>query len=346
MQFEELLKRAMARAASDLHITAEAPPVVRVQGRIQALDGAVIRAPDTEAFAEALLDEQRRQKFRNTGEVSMSYSVSGLGRFRVMVFRQRGSVALSVRLVYPGIPGLADVGLPPILGDFAMRAAGLVLVTGPRGSGKTLALAGMVDYINGHKNAHVVTLEDPIEYLHKHRRSIVNQREVGVDTPSFAHGLRSATRQDPDVLAVGDVLDAETTRLCLEAACSGCLVLCATRAPGIEGALKSLYSMFGAEQRPGIAGLFADCVEGAVGLRIVQTSRMSRPLPVCEVLVGTPAVKDILREDRLHHIGAVMKTGLKAGMKTFAMSLDELLREGQITDDEYAGLSEPVKALE
>lgn len=338
MHIENLLQMAMAVGASDLHLTVESPPMVRIKGLMCALDSRPLRPSDTEAFIERILDEQRLRRFQSDGEVSFSYGVSGLGRFRVMVFRQRGSITLAVRLVYPGIPSLSESNLPPVVGEMALRSGGLLLVTGPKGSGKSVALAGMIAHIAANRSAHILTLEDPVEFLHKHGRSIVNQREIHTDTPSFVDGLRAASRLDLDVLAVSDVPCADTVRLCLEAATSGCLVIAAFRSAGVESSLRSILSMFGSEQRPLIANLLGDCLEGAIGLRLIMSKAIGKPVPVCEVLLGTQAVRDIIREDRLHHIGGAMATGTRLGMLTIDQSCELLLKQQLVSDSDLLQL--------
>jgi twitching motility protein PilT len=332
---DELLRRALAVYASDLHITVESAPVVRVQGKVLRLDEDVMKRADTEALADVVLGEQGVRELVEQGEVSVSHSVSGLGRFRVTVYRQRGSIALSVHLVYPGIPSLEDTGLPPIVTDLTSRKEGLLLVAGPRGSGKTLVQAAMVDHINSTISAHVITIEDPVEYLHRHKKSIVNQREVGSDTKSFLEALKATMRLDPDVVSVGDIPDAETMSLCLEVANTGCLVIGSLRANGVEAAFRSILAMYSQERRPQVAALIAESLQGVVALQLYRSPRNPRPLSLCEVLINTPAVKELIKEERLHHIEATLRTGQKAGMYSFAASAGHLLSEGMVTQEEY-----------
>ena len=221
----EWLRQLVEANGSDLHIKADSPPRIRVRGRLQSLDGAPLRAPDTQAIATAIVPKERAERFEERGEMDFAYSIPGLGRFRVNAFRQRGSCSLVLRQLRIGGPALEEVGLPPIVAKLAQEPRGLVLVTGPTGSGKTTTLAAMIEHINANQPVHIVTIEDPIEVLHPDKQASVNQREVGQDTETFLTAIRAAMRQDPDVILIGEMRDTETVRAALAAAETGHLVL-------------------------------------------------------------------------------------------------------------------------
>lgn len=210
MDTKELLKLVVERKASDLHITVGVPPVLRINGYLEKLEGEPFTPGQTEEIVKDLLTSEQLKKLEQNGDIDLSYSVTGLGRFRINVYKQRGSYSLAIRSVALRIPTIEELGLPPILKDLALKARGLILVTGPTGSGKSTTLAAMVDWINSKRTCHILTLEDPIEYLHKHNKSIVNQREIGHDAASYASALRAALREDPDVILVGEMRDLET----------------------------------------------------------------------------------------------------------------------------------------
>ncbi len=335
MDFNALLKQAMHMKASDLHLTVEASPLVRVKGRLSTLDFPPIKHGFMQLLSKDLLDDQRQSHFTQHGHVSFSHGVSGLGRFRIAMYRQRGSIALSIRLVYPGIPTLADSRLPTVMAQAALSDEGMIIVTGAKGSGKSVALAGMIHHINLTRDAHVITIEDPVEFLHKHLKSVVHQREIGTDLESYAQGLIAARKQDADVIAVSDLPDEQTLRLCLDAASSRCLVIGCVRASGVQSALKAIFDESAAQSRTALCSSLADCLIGVFAIRLVHSSVLGEMVPVTEALLVTPAVREIIREDRLHHIDAAMQTGTKYGMMTFDSCAQSLIEQELISREDY-----------
>ncbi|PZN07142.1 MAG: type IV pili twitching motility protein PilT, partial [Bacillota bacterium] len=258
------LRAALERGASDLHLTVESPPVLRINGELVDLEEPRLRPDRIREILEPILDGRARSILEREGQVDFAYSLPGTGRFRVNVFRQRGSLAAVFRLIPMRVPDLDTLGLPPVVATFCDLAQGLVLARGPTGSGKSTTLAAMIDRINRTRRAHVVTLEDPIEYLHRHQRSLVNQREVGLDTPSFAAGLRAALREDPDVIMVGEMRDLETIQTALTAAETGHLVLATLHTPSAAEAVNRIVDVFPAEQQNQVRVQLAAVLEGIV----------------------------------------------------------------------------------
>lgn len=330
---QELLERAVARGASDLHLTVAAPPMIRVSGALGALDGfGPFDAAALEDMVASLLSDDHRRRYGETGDVDFSFGISGLGRFRVSAFRQRGSPALAIRTIPVEVPPLASLGLPDIIVDFCRLRQGLVLITGPTGSGKSTTLAAMIDHINRERSAVIITIEDPIEYLHRHHKSIVNQREVGTDTVSFASSLRAALREDPDVIMVGEMRDTETMATALRAAETGHLVLSTVHTRGCAFSVSRIVDSFPAHQQQQVRTQLADALQAVVWQQLVPRRNGGRVV-ACEVLVATPAVRNLIREGKIFQIPATMETGGQFGMKTMEKALTELALAGVITAD-------------
>lgn len=339
MDIDGLLKEAVSRHASDLHLTVEAPPSFRIGGELVRHESGSLRTADTADALARLAGPQDKTVLDLRGQVNFSYSLPGVGRFRVNAFRQRGSVAISIRILWPKVPSLGELSLPLVVAELAMRPGGLVLVTGHTGCGKSSTLAGMVDLINENRNCHVITLEDPVEYLHKHKRSIVNQREVGADTPSFEDGLRSALREDPDVIMAGDIRDNEAIRLALTAAETGHLVLAAMHTTSAAQTVMRIIDVFPPHHQQQVKVQLASVLSGIVTQQLIP--RMDRPgrIAACEVLVGTPAVRNLIREGRIHQLQSALQTGSKAGMRTMEQSLRDLYEKHLISMEEYRARS-------
>ncbi|MBX5465640.1 MAG: type IV pilus twitching motility protein PilT [Clostridia bacterium] len=327
------LRRAVEHGASDLHLTVESPPVLRVNGELVDLEGPRLRPEDVRRLVEPVLDERSRAALERDGQVDFAYSLPGVGRFRVNVYRQRGSLAAALRLIPMHVPPLESLGLPASVDAFCELAQGLVLVTGPTGHGKSTTLAAMVDRINHSRRAHVVTLEDPIEYLHRHDRSLVDQREIGLDAPSFAAGLRAALREDPDVIMVGEMRDLETIAIALTAAETGHLVLATLHTPSAPLAVDRIVDVFPAEQQNQVRVQLAGVLEGIVAQRLVPSSDGRRRYPVAEVLVATHAVRNLIREGKTAQLASVMESSRQQGMVTLRESAGRLLAGGLVTPE-------------
>lgn len=332
---EELLRRAVTVGASDLHLTAGAPPTARIDGRLQPLAEERLPAAAVEAAFRALGGEERARELAAAGQVAFSHGLPGAGRFRVHAFRQRGAVALAIRVIPGEVPSLAELGLPAVLGELALRPAGLLLVAGTPGSGKSTTLAALVRHVNEHRPAHVITLEHPIEYLHAHQRSLVHQREVGQDAPDFAGALRAALRQDPDVIVLDQVPDPETAAAALLAAESGRLVLAAVHAPSVPLAVERVVEAFPPHHQPQARAQLAAVLQGAAAQQLVPRADRPGRVAAVELLVATPAARNLVREGKAAQLASVIQTGARLGMVAMERALAELLERGVIAEAEY-----------
>ena len=339
LQLDTLLGRTVELQASDLHLTVGVPPMVRVHGELMPLDGFAPLTPgDAEAVIRPILPEPQRQLLETLGQADFSYGVAGVGRFRCHVFRQRGSLGLAARVIPRDIPPIDRLGLPPVVLELCERQDGLILVTGPTGSGKSTTLAAMIDRINERRRSVIITLEDPIEYLHRHKNSIVNQREIGSDTASFADALRGALRADPDVVLVGEMRDLETVATALRAAETGHLVLSTLHTRGAAETVERIVDMFPVEQQRQVTLQLASTIQGIISQRLLPRADGRGRVVACEVLVGTPAIRTLIRESKWHQIPAAMETGARFGMRTFESALRALADQGIISPQSLAGL--------
>jgi twitching motility protein PilT len=321
LDLDQLLKFAVERGASDVHIKVGSPPFIRIDGRLERTDYQLVSPVETERIAFAIMPKQRADEFISTSEADFAYSVAGLGRFRVNVLRQRGSVGLVFRRVQSEIPGFAELGLPPAVRKLAEHPRGLVLVTGPTGSGKTTTLASMIDYINETMQRHIVTIEDPIEVLHPDKNSIVNQREVGTDTSDFLSALKRVLRQDPDVILVGEMRDSETVRTALAAAETGHLVFSTLHTISATDSINRIIDFFPPHEQRQVRMSVAASLRGIVSQRLVERRTGGR-VPAVEVLVATGRVFDkIVNPDETHEIEEIIADGEFYGMQTFDQSL-------------------------
>lgn len=339
LDINELLREAMAHDASDIHLCENQPPVFRIHGRLVRKGGLPITADDVREMCRWVIPEGKLDEFETCGETDFSYSIPGLGRFRVNAYQQRGTPALAMRAIPFRILSLQDLGLPDILGSFCDRPHGLVVVTGPTGSGKSTTLASLIDLINERHDKHIVTLEDPIEFLHRHKRSVVNQREVGSDTQSFARGLRGALRQDPDVILLGEMRDLDTIRIALQAAETGHLVFATLHTNDAGSTVDRIVDVFPPEQQQQVRVQLAATLQGVVAQRLF--SRRDRPgrVVALEVLVATPAVRNLIREGKTHQILSVIQTGGKLGMRTMEASVKDLYEHGLISMEDFHAFS-------
>lgn len=350
-----LLTLAVEQKASDIHLTVGVPPIFRINGELLPLcstkDGIIaacrpdtnLGAPeaaeplsrdDVESLLQVLMDKKRIARFEAVGECDFALGVPNLGRFRVNCFRQRGSPAAAIRVLHTEIPLISNLGLPVVVKRLVRRPTGLILVTGPTGSGKTTTLAAMIDFINNERRCHIITLEDPIEYLHRHKRSVVNQREVGDDSHTFGSALRAALRQDPDVILVGEMRDLETTRITLNAAETGHLVLATMHTPNATLTVNRIIDIFPPHQQGQIRIQLADVLQGIIAQQLVPRVDGKGRILAVEVLIATPAVRNLIREGKTHQIPSIIQTGSRYGMVSFEKSLRELHAAGLISRDE------------
>ncbi|MEF2966356.1 type IV pilus twitching motility protein PilT [Paenibacillus sp. M1] len=330
--FSSLLKQAHESGASDLHVTVNSPPVLRIDGMLHRLGDELVSPAMVGEYAKAIMSETQYNKFLDHGEADFSYGVPGISRFRINVYRQRGSVSIAARVISPTVPSFETLKLPPVLLKLAQKPQGLFLVTGPTGSGKSTTLASLIDHINQTQSKHIVTLEDPIEYLHRHGRSIVNQREVGLDTQSFGNGLRAALRQDPDIILVGEMRDPETIRTAITAAETGHLVFATLHTADAPQTIDRIIDTFPPEQQGQIRIQLASVLIVVLSQRLLASRTGRGRVCATEVLLNTPAVSNLIRTEKVHQIRSVMQTNVQLGMHTLDMDIREMLRQGIVDE--------------
>ncbi|CAB3390993.1 Twitching mobility protein [Kyrpidia spormannii] len=332
------LEQAQAGGASDLHLTVGAPPMLRVDGRLRPLGGGILTSEETERYAREVLGGEF-SRLSEMGDVDTALDWVGpeggdAHRIRVNVYRQRMGISLAIRLVPDVIPKLDSLGLPAVVRTMVDQPYGLVLVTGPTGSGKTTTLAALIDEMNDRFDRHIITLEDPIEYVHVHRRCLIEQREVGKDVPDFSRGLRAALRQDPDVILVGEMRDLETIQTAITAAETGHLVLGTLHTGDAVQTVDRLIDVFPAHQQQQIRTQLAAILRVVIAQRLVRRIGGAGRVPLAEVLINTPAVANLIRSDKTHQLHTVMQTGRSQGMQTFDMHVRELVSGGVIDQEE------------
>ncbi len=333
MTFNELLEMTISKKASDLHLTVGIPPTIRVNGELIQTDSNRLVPSDTESFVKQILNDEDLKEYLKHGEIDTSYSINGLGRFRVNIFKQRGSDALAIRVVSLNIPTLESLEFPSVIKDLTNKQRGLVLVTGPTGSGKSTTLAAMINEINMTRPAHIITLEDPVEYLHKHNKSIINQREIGKDSLSYQNALKSVLREDPDVILVGEMRDIETISIAITAAETGHLVFSTLHTIGAAKTIDRVIDVFPPHQQQQIKVQLAAVLQGIISQQLLPTSSGNGRVAALEVMIATPAIQNLVREGKTHQIESAVQTGAKYGMKTMDNALSELYRKGYITSE-------------
>jgi len=336
MNFNELLKEINDnQSISDLHLTVNSYPVVREDGKLRDYEEANHKydAKELENIAKEILSDKEMKQFKEKGEVDFSYSLKDIARFRVNVYKQKDYISMALRVIPHEVPTIEDLGLPSILQSLSIKRQGLILCTGPTGSGKSTTLASMINHINQNKNVHIITLEDPIEFLHSHQNSIVHQREIGRDTANFANGLRAALRQDPDVILVGEMRDLETISIALEAAETGHLVMATLHTNNAPKTIDRIIDVFPSHQQEQVKTQLASTISGVISQMLLPRKEGGR-VAALEVLIGSPAVKNIVREGKSHQLKSAMQTGGKYGMIVMDNYLLELYKKGQITKKE------------
>jgi twitching motility protein PilT len=332
IDFAEILLEVVARRASDLHLTAGARPMIRVRGRLHPLDEHPVLTPsDTREIVYSILSNDQRQRLETDWQIDFAYSIPGRARFRVNAYFQRSAIGAAFRLIPFEITPLSELGLPPVMEEFAHRPRGIVLVTGPTGSGKSTTLASILDVVNRTREEHIMTIEDPIEFLHQHKRCIVNQRELGSDALSFAAALKAALRQDPDVILVGEMRDLETISTAITAAETGHLVFATLHTQDAPQTVDRIIDVFPSAQQSQIRVQLAVALQGIVTQQLLPTADGSGRCCAVEVLMPTPAVRNLIREGKTHQLYSVMQTGGARGMQTMDASLAQLVRAGTIT---------------
>lgn len=341
-----LLEEMIERRASDLHLTAGERPKLRVDGSLTGCrHEAVLNPKETEALAYSVLTEQQKKRFEQEAELDLSFAVQNLSRFRGNVFRQRGTVAMVIRQIPFEILGFQELNLPPVVAEFAERPRGLVLVTGPTGSGKSTTLAAIVDKINRSRKGHIVTVEDPIEFVHSHKGCIVNQREVGSDTESFARALKHVLRQDPDFILIGEMRDLETIQAALTIAETGHLALATLHTNSAAESINRIIDVFPAHQQEQVRAQLAFVLEGVISQVLVPRASGRGRVVAVEVMVATQAIRSMIRDDKVHQIYSAMQAGKKHGMQTLNDALYSLYVRDEVKLQDVLGISSDPKEL-
>ena len=328
---DDLLRLVVEKNGSDLHLCVGVPPVIRVDGELQPAPYERATPQDTQRMSYDILTDEQIQRFESTLELDFSYQMQRAARFRVNIYRDKGNVAAAFRVIPAKIPTLEELGLPKILTELSRRPRGLVLVTGPTGSGKSTSLAAMINQINIERSCHILTIEDPIEYLHSHKYSIINQRELGMDTKSFSNALRSALREDPDVILVGEMRDLETMQLAVTAAETGHLVFATLHTNSASQTVDRIVDVFPAAQQEQIRTQLSNNLEAVLTQQLMR--RANQPGRICamEIMIASPAIRNLIREGKSHQITAAIQTSGKYGMITMDQSLRDLYQRGLIT---------------
>jgi len=318
---------------SDLYLSTGAPPCAKFQGSLKPLTQTPFKPGQIEAIANAIMDEEQREQFLHELEMNLAISIAGVGRFRINIFKQRNEVSIVARNINTDIPKFDDLGLPVILKDVIMNKRGLVLFVGGTGSGKSTSLAALIDHRNTHSGGHIITIEDPVEYVHQHKKSIINQREVGVDTRTFRNALKNTLRQAPDVILIGEIRDRETMEHALEFAETGHLAISTLHANNANQALERIINMFPEERRPQLLLSLSQNLRAFVSQRLIPTVEGKRCAAV-EVLLGTKTIQEMVLKARLEEIKEIMEKSENLGMRTFDAALYYLYRDGKIAQDE------------
>ncbi len=346
VRIEVLLEEVIKRKASDLHLQVGLPPMIRVDGALMAISGIDVLNEETiEILIFSILDEDQKQILLKDKEFDFSFAFGDLGRFRVNAFHERGNLAAALRLITNEILTIEQLGLPPIVNKFADYPRGLVLVTGPTGSGKSTTLAAMIHKINSERATHIITIEDPIEYTHKSDKSVIVQREVHYDTYSFAAALRSALREDPDVVLVGEMRDLETIASAITIAETGHLVFATLHTNSAAQSIDRMIDVFPPHQQPQIRSQLSNILTAIVSQRLVPTIGGGR-VAAAEIMVATPAVRNIIREGKTHQMDAVIQTGAEFGMQSMDKTLVNLIHAGTITYDEARNVAVDIDELD
>lgn len=321
--------------ASDVHLCETQPPIFRVHGQMLRQPQLPLAIEELQEAVMQVVPPAKLTDFHQKGEVDCSYAVAGLGRFRVNAYRQKGSPALALRAIPFKVASIAELGLPDVIASFCDRPHGLVIVTGPTGHGKSTTLAALIDLINERRSCHIITLEDPIEFVHRDKQAVINQREIGADTLCFSDGLRAALRQDPDVILLGEMRDLETIRIALQAAETGHLVFTTLHTNDAAGAIDRMVDVFPADQQEQVRVQLGATLQGVVAQRLFQRKDQPGRVVATEILVATPAIRNLVREGKSHQILSMIQTGGKLGMRTMVNAVRELHEKGQINSDDF-----------
>jgi len=335
LNLRSLLEEMIEKDASDLHLTSGERPKLRVDGDIVDATSDVVLGPkDTLQLAYSVLTETQKKRFELDDELDFSFGIQNLARFRGNVFKQRGCVAMVLRMIPFSVQTFEDLGLPAVVARLSERPRGLILVTGPTGSGKSTTLAAMLDKVNKERKGHIITVEDPIEFIHRHQSCIVNQREVGTDTKSFANALKYALREDPDVILVGEMRDLETIAAALTIAETGHLVLATLHTNSAAESINRIIDVFPANQQSQVRAQLAFVLEGVITQTLLQRAKGRGRVMCAEIMVATPAIRALIRDDKIHQIYSALQSGKKHGMQTMADAIYQVYMGREVTKEE------------
>ncbi|WP_374723849.1 type IV pilus twitching motility protein PilT [Calidifontibacillus erzurumensis] len=332
-RIEELMRAAYELKASDLHLTVGVPPMLRIHGELKRYGTDPLKPLDIEQMAQAIVSPKMWERFKEIGEIDFSYGIKQVSRFRINIYRQRSCVCMAIRVIPTRIPTIDELKLPEVLKKITTKPQGLVLVTGPTGSGKSTTLASMIDYMNRTMKKHIITLEDPIEYLHRHNNSIIDQREIGFDTNSFASGLRAALRQDPDVILVGELRDLETISTAITAAETGHLVFGTLHTTSAPATVDRIIDVFPPSQQGQVRVQLATVLVAVISQRLFPTLDKSGRRAATEILINNSAVANLIRNEKIHQIINVMQTSRSTGMQTLEMDIKQMVANGVIAKE-------------
>jgi twitching motility protein PilT len=333
MSIKELLIRANHAGASDVHLSIDSLPVFRIHGRLSEHAGQRIMREDMERWTKELLTEDQYARFHSLGELDFSYSLDDTVRFRVNIYKKRIGISIALRLIPTQIPGISALNIDPVVLSMVTKPQGLFLVTGPTGSGKTTTIASLINHMNQHQNRHIITLEDPIEYIHKNRTCLIDQREVGEDTATFASGLRASLRQDPDVIVVGEMRDLETIQTALTAAETGHLVMATLHTTDAPQTIDRIIDVFPPNQQHQIRTQLAGVLNGILSQRLIPTADQQGRAAVSEILINNTAVANLIRTEKVHQIHGLLQTSHHLGMRTLNASIRDRLNQGLFSLD-------------
>jgi twitching motility protein PilT len=347
LNLRELLETMVQRRASDLHLAAGVPPMLRVDGELTPDTRFPPLDPnDSQRLAYSVLSEEQRKRFETTRELDVSFGIKGVSRFRANCFMQRGAVSMAVRQIPFKVVPLNELGLPKVVHEFIRKPKGLVLVTGPTGSGKSTSLASMIDIINTERRGHIITVEDPIEFIHTHKNCIVNQREVGADTETFAKALKYMLRQDPDVILIGEMRDLETVNAALTIAETGHLVFATLHTNSTYESINRIVDIYPSDQHGAVLSQIAFVLQGVITQQLIARNRGTGRILVCEALVCTPAVRAVIREGKIHQVYSLMQAGQKYGMQTMNQGLLAAVSKREISPEQALERSTDMKELQ
>lgn len=345
MKIEDLMDKAFQSNASDVHLTVGKPPVFRIDGRLKPIDGPVLTAEDTEIIMKSLVTPVYQEKIEKSKGVNFGYNYKDVARFRVSIYQQRGKIGLSLRLLPYRMMSFAEIGLPPVMNDLLLQERGLILVTGPTGSGKTTTLASMINYILEKRNCHILTVEDPIEYYHEHHGGIMTQREIGIDIPSFSEAVMSGLRLDPDVILIGELRGLDTMLAALVAAETGHLVMATLHTIGAALTVDRIINAFPSENQEQVRIQMSNCLLAVISQVLVPCASGKGRVAAFELMVATTAIQSLIREKKTFRITSEIQTGKKAGMQTMEDSLFELYRKNIITKEEAMAKARDIDTL-